>query len=82
MGITLLALDQRRTTKMIDLLTYEIKLEMYLDDLNIKCHNLLNERLNPNNTREEWVRLVEKYEEADRKRQWVLFELESLKEEK
>lgn len=66
---------------MIDLLTYEVKLKMYLDDLNIKCHNLLNERLNPNNTREEWVRLVEKYEEADRKRQWVLFELDKLKED-
>lgn len=66
---------------MIDLLTYEIKLEMYLDDLNIKCHNLLNERLNPYNTREEGLRLNEEYEEADRKRNWVLFELDKLKED-
>lgn len=66
---------------MIDLQAYEVKLKMYLDDLNIKCHNLLNERLNPYNTREEWVRLLEKYEEADRKRQWVLFELDKLKED-
>lgn len=66
---------------MIDLQAYEIKLEMYLDDLNIKCHNLLNERLNPNNTREEWVRLLDKYDEVERKRQWVLFELDKLKED-
>lgn len=66
---------------MIDLQAYEVKLEMYLDDLNIKCHNLLNERLNPNNTREEWYRLLDKYDEVERKRQWVLFELHKLKED-
>lgn len=65
---------------MIDLQAYKVELELYLDELDTKCHNLLNERLNPNNTREEWLRLNEKYEEADRKRNWVLFELDKLKE--
>lgn len=65
---------------MIDLQAYKVELELYLDELDIKCHNLLNERLNPNNTREDWLRLNEKYEEADRKRNWVLFELQKLKE--
>lgn len=66
---------------MIDLQAYEVELEIYLEELDIACHNLLNERLNPYNTREEWFGLNEKYEEADRKRQWVLFELQKLKEE-
>lgn len=66
---------------MIDLLPYEVKLNIYLDELNIKAHNLLNERLNPNNTREEWYRLLDKYDDVERKRQWVLIELERLKEE-
>lgn len=66
--------------KMIEL-PQEVKLKILIDDLNIECHNLLNERLNPNNTRVERVRLVEKYKEADRKRQLVLFELDKLKED-
>ena len=68
---------------MIDLLPYEVKVKIWLDDLNIKCYTLLREmRFNKELTIDERKELEVEYEEALKKREWAYLELQKLKEEK
>lgn len=66
---------------MIDLLPYEVKLKIYLDNLNIECLSILNQKLDPDITNAEHKRLTDKYSELNKRREWVYLELQELREE-
>lgn len=68
--------------KMIEL-PYEVKLKIFIDDLNIRCTNLQREtRFNENITIDRRKELYREYEVAIKEREQAYLELYNLKEEK
>lgn len=67
---------------MIDLLPYEVKLKIWIDNLNIECTTALIQLRDPDITIAEMKRLEGRYEKAVKKREWAYLELYKLKEEK
>lgn len=68
---------------MIDLLPYEVKLKIWIDNLNIECNALKMEtRFNKELTIDKRNELYDEYEKAVKKREWAYMELHKLKEGK
>lgn len=63
-------------------LPYEVKLKIFIDDLNIRCTNLQREtRFNENITIDRRKELYREYEVAIKEREQAYLELYNLKEE-